>query len=886
MADLRAQLQDGLGGSYALERELGRGGMATVFLARDLKHGRLVALKVLHADLAATLGPERFNREIHLAARLQHPHILTVLDSGSAGRRDGGAELLWFTMPFVEGETLRERLRRERQLPVEDALRIAREAAQALQYAHDHGVIHRDIKPENLLLTQDGNTLVADFGIARALSGGGSDEENLTDTGIAIGTPAYMSPEQTAGDRGLDARSDVYSLGAVVYEMLAGEPPYTGATTQAIIAKRFTTPPPSLRAVRASLPKGLDEAIRKALAPVPADRFQTIREFAAAIQASASAPETPTVAKTVVTRSNRAGSLAAAALVLGILIGLGVLFAWRRSTGPDTSRGGPRVLAVLPFENLGDSADAYFAGGLTDEVRAKLARLPELSVIARSSSNEYLHTSKRAQDVAAELGADYLLSGTVRWEKHPDGTSRVRVIPELVEIRPGEAPRTRWQEPFDAALTSVFQVQADIAGKVASALDVALADSVRSELAARPTANLAAYDEFLHGEAASNGMTADDPASLRRAIASYERAIALDSAFVPAWGRLSQAYARLNSRSSPSAALAEQALRAARRAQELGPKRPDGALALADYYRRIAFEPARALEIVELGLKQAPNSVDLLATAGDAEESLGRWEAALARYERAAALDPRSALVARRHSYVLLMLRRYAEADAANDRAVALAPADMAIFHQKVMTAVAQGDLSEARRRLRAAPPGMDSTELITYFANFEDLWWLLDDAQQRRLLMLGPQAFDSDTGAWGLVLAQVYHSRGDTRRARLYADSAALGFRSHVREAPRDGQLHVLLGLSEAYAGRHADAVRDGSRGAELTTDEYFGPYVRQQLARIYLLAGDEDKAIDLIEPLLRVPHSLSPGWLRIDPTWDPLRKHPRFRKLVEGAA
>src|SRR5690348_5263031 len=215
MTDLRSQLQAGLSGSYTLERELGRGGMATVFLAQDLKHDRPVALKVLHPELAMSLGPERFLREIKLAARLQHPHILTVLDSGETGGR------LWFTMPFVEGESLRDRLRRERQLPVDDALRIAREAAQALQYAHQHGVVHRDIKPENLLLTQDGNTLVADFGIARALGSGA--EQRLTETGLAVGTPAYMSPEQASGESDLTARSDIYSLGAVLYEMLAGE---------------------------------------------------------------------------------------------------------------------------------------------------------------------------------------------------------------------------------------------------------------------------------------------------------------------------------------------------------------------------------------------------------------------------------------------------------------------------------------------------------------------------------------------------------------------------------------------------------------------------------------------------------------------------------------
>ena len=472
----------------------------------------------------------------------------------------------------------------------------------------------------------------------------------------------------------------------------------------------------------------------------------------------------------------------------------------------------------------------------------------------------------------------------MRWEKHPDGTSRVRVIPELVEIRNGEAPRTRWQEPFDAALTSVFQVQADIAGKVASALDVALADSVRAELAAKPTGNLAAYDAYLQGEAASQGMAAEDVATIRRALAAYERAVALDSAFVPAWARVSQSYSRLNTRTTPTAEMAERALQAANRAQALAPNRPDGALALGDYYRRIAFEPARAMAVLELGLKQAPSNVDLLAAAGDAEESLGRWQPALERLKRASELDPRSALVARRYGYVLLMLRHYAEADAVSARALSLAPTDMSIFHQGVVVAVARGDREEARRRLRAVPPGIDPDALLAYFANFEDLWWMLDDAQQARLLSLSPEAFDGDTSAWGLVLAQVHHARGDDRRARTYADSAIRSFEVNVREVPRDAQLRTLLGLAEAYAGRTEDGIRDGERGVALNVDQYFEPYLKQQLARIYLLAGRQDKAVDLLETLIRVPHTLSAGWLRIDPTWDPLRGNPRFKKLVEG--
>ena len=437
--------------------------MAIVYLARDIRHKRLVALKVLHPDLGAVLGPERFLREVETAAGLQHPHILTVLDSGEAAAR------LWFTMPYVEGESLRDRLRREKQLPVDEAVRITREAAQALDYAHRHGVIHRDVKPENLLLTEDGNTLVADFGVARALAGG---EEALTQTGLAVGTPAYMSPEQASGARDLDARTDVYALATVLYEMLAGEPPFAGPTPQAAVARRFTEAPRPLRQVRETVPEAVEQAVLKALAKAPADRFPSAAEFARALNSPVPAPLGASAAVTAQTpgaaiprpATRRRVPPAAVTLGLGILIGLGVLFGWLRSHGTgnvDTSDAGAKRVAVLPFENLGPAQDEYFADGVADAIRGKLAALPALQITASSSSGEYKGTTKRPEQIGRELGVDYLLVGKVRWQKGSQGgQNRVEVRPELVQVRTAS---TKWQEPFDAALTDVFQVQADVA---------------------------------------------------------------------------------------------------------------------------------------------------------------------------------------------------------------------------------------------------------------------------------------------------------------------------------------------------------------------------------------------------------------------------------------
>ena len=543
MPDPVPTLREALADQYALERELGRGGMATVWLARDLRHDRPVAFKVLHPEIAATLGAERFQREIRLAARLQHPHILSVFDSGAARAKDGGADILWYTMPFIDGESLRERLNRERQLPLEDALRITREAADALEHAHRAGIIHRDIKPENILLTgsrsrdrgESGgwHALVADFGIARALAGAG--DEHLTETGLTLGTPAYMSPEQAAGDRALDARSDIYSLATVLYEMLAGQPPFSAPTVQAMIARRFTESPRPLRELRETVPGPMEQAIGRALAKSPADRFGSAAEFARALEVdvrhgtepAAPSPPAPTTAQTPAAprrRPHRAGatrspprwcwdsSSVSACCSAGCA---GTTMTPPRATGPGAWR-------CCRSRTWASRRTRYFADGVTDEIRGKLSALPGLQVTARSSSTQYKDTPKSPAEIGRELGVDYLLTGTVRWEKGGSG-SRVRVSPELIQVSTGSA---RWQEPFDAALTDVFQVQADVAGRVAEALNLALGAGERERLAEKPTQSLTAYDAYLKGEEVSDAMGTSDPATLRRAIGHYGAALA------------------------------------------------------------------------------------------------------------------------------------------------------------------------------------------------------------------------------------------------------------------------------------------------------------------------------------------------------------------------
>ena len=689
MTELPEQLASALRDRYTLERELGRGGMAVVWLAHDVRHDRPVALKVLHPELAAELGPERFLREIRLTARLQHPHILPIHDSGE------GAGRLWYTMPYFEGESLRARLDREKQLPLEDTLRIARNVLAALAHAHAQGIIHRDIKPENILF-QGNEAVLADFGIARAISAAGG--ESLTRTGMAVGTPVYMSPEQALGSRELDARSDVYAMGCVVYEMLAGHPPFMGTTAQEILRRHTTDPVPSLGSARSGVPLTVERAMLKALAKEPVDRWAGAQEFADALVAQPGAVATPRG------RLRHAG-LAVGALALAAL-GLAAALMTRRQNAPlsTTTR-----LAVLPFENLGDSADAYFADGVSDAVRGKLTTLPGLEVIARASSMTYRQSGKPPEAVARELGVRYLVTGTVRWAKNADQTSRVQVSPELVEVNESGAPASKWQQPFDAALTDVFQVQADIAGQVARALDVALGARERRHLAERPTADLAAYDAFLKGEAASRGTAAWHPPSLRRALVLYEQAVARDSMFALAWARIAQSHAILYGASVATPAGAEAAKQALAHAERLSPGTAETYRARADYEELVRGDLPRALAAAEAGLSQAPDDAELTASAGIAEIRLGRIDAAIGRLRRAQAVDPHSFTVAQFLGLALYYQRRWDEARRAFERALALAPSDLLTIDFRASTWLSEGDSAGARRALADVPATVGS---------------------------------------------------------------------------------------------------------------------------------------------------------------------------------
>ena len=553
MSDIRATLSAALADRYAIKEELGRGGMGTVYLAEDLKHHRQVAIKVLQPDLSSVLGPERFHREIEIAAGLSHPGILALHDSGDA---DG---LLYYVMPYLEGDSLKDRLAREKQLSLEDSVAIITDVAEALAYAHEHGVVHRDIKPDNIMF-QSGRAVLCDFGIARAVDEAGG--ERLTQTGIAVGTPDYMSPEQAAGAQDLDGRSDIYSLGCVLYQMLAGTPPYTGVTPQAILARKAIEPVPSLRVVRDSIPEAVEAVVNKALAKVPADRYGKANQMAAELAAAASGQvrATPPPGK-----KRRVIPLAAAVLVVAAAV---YWFA-----GPSTTAPRLASIAVLPFDNSsGDPEQDYFVEGMQAALIGELAQIGSIRVISRRSAMRFRDSDKTIPEIAAELGVDGVVEASVLRR----GDS-VHLQVQLIEAVPVE--RQLWNQQFDCDTEEVLQMHSNVARAIAEQLDIDLTVDDETRLASMPTVSRETYEAYLKGMYYLNKGTQED---FQRGLAYFHEAVDNNPADPLAYAGLALGYATLGHSPGATPEVWDRARAAALRAVRLDSMLPEAWAALAD----------------------------------------------------------------------------------------------------------------------------------------------------------------------------------------------------------------------------------------------------------------------------------------------------------------
>jgi serine/threonine-protein kinase len=813
--DQLARLQAALTGRYTIEHELGRGGMATVYLAQDLKHGRPIALKVLRPDLAAALGPGRFLREIEIAARLTHPNILPLHDSGEAGG------LLYYVMPYVDGESLRSHLAREGPLPLDQALAIAREVASALGYAHEHGVVHRDIKPENVLL-ESGHAVVADFGVARAVWELAGDR--LTETGIAVGSPAYMSPEQAGAEERLDGRSDIYALGCVLYEMLVGEPPFTGPTPRAVAAKHLRQSVPSARITRPGVPAAVDWVIRTALAKVPADRFSDAAHFAAALAACAGQPGRRLAPR------RWTGVVVAAALTVAA-----GRWAWARWGGSPSrpvpaARLDPTHVAVLYFEDLSEGRTLrHVAGGLTEDLIDQLGQVDALRVISSSGVAAYRERSVPLDSIARSLGVGTIVTGSVG-----RSADRLRVAVRLIDATNGNQLRS---QTLERPWGDLFVLRDAVAQQVSRFLREELGQEVQLRQRRAATGSVAAWELVQRAQRQWDDARAlrlsGDEGGADALLGTGDSLLARAEAYDPAWvepvllrGWLAAERASLLGVGSgaPRPFWIRVGLEHAERALARRPAYPPalelrGTLLAKQWLLTQAGGGAGAVEAAER---------DLRAAAVPANPSQGRAWSALSQLLQARGKVAEANLAAERAYRADAFLRDAAE-----------------IVYRLYYTS---SDLDRQADALRWCSEGR---------ARFPGDWRFAY-CQLAMLLWPGGERPDVDR-AWGLV--------ADLERLSTPADRAAY--------TPR---WHLLVAGVLARAGRpdSARAVIGRSRAAAPNDPEMD---YNEAVARTLL--GERARALSLLGSYLKAMPQVR-DYLGADPAFRGLRDDPRFQALI----
>ncbi len=824
MGQLPERLQSVLSEKYRIEYEIGAGGMATVYAAEDLKHRRRVAIKVMKSELGPIIGPEQFLREIEIAAGLRHPHILPVYDSGES---DG---FLYYVMPWVEGESLRDRLNREKQLSIQDAVQITREVADAMSYAHEVGVIHRDIKPENIMLER-GHAVVADFGIARAISAAGG--VRLTETGLAIGTPAYMSPEQTTGSDEIDGRSDLYSLGCVLHEMLVGQPPFTGSTAESIMRQHLALEPASVTVLRPAVPRSLASVVARSLVKTPADRFQSASEFDAALVAPSarSLDWSPSTRRKILV-----GSLGALALLGGLTV-----WVLRPDTGRNADRSTlssaspPPVIAVLPFANLSEREEnEYFSDGMTEDILTQLSQIGTLRVISHQSMMQYKGTDKSVREIAAELGASHIVDGSVR-----RAAQSVRITAQLIDARDD---RPIWANQYDRELSAeaIFNIQSEIAREIAMGLETTLSPDVERRPVHVPTGDLTAYDYYLQGNERVRGGTRED---IERAIAFYRQAIAQDPAFALAYSALGVAFTALVGATDAPAYWLDSAESAARRALELDSLAPESHSTMALVYWNTG-RMAQAVDMYRDALALRPNDPMSLWGLAFAIWQRGELDAALETMMLVERLDPATLSTYALLGRCYMSLGEFPEAERAFRRALQLQSDDTWAHEDLIIMYLIQGEVGRAAQQL-----------------------------QTLGVLLPGSAEFLSSAAAVAIW-------RGDY-------DGARESLEQMIADYPENQFLPLgELGYVTAKLGDNGRAVelwreaRENGEAEDQISEDLFWAAV--ELGRTAAAADRPDEAMQWLE------RSYQRGWrgwptidIQLDPLFENLRDDPRFENL-----
>jgi len=857
---------------YFIEALLGRGGMGVVYRAKDTRLGRSVALKFLPKEWSTDrCARERFEQEAHAVAALSHHHICTIYE---IDEHDGQPFLV---LELLEGRTLKQRIA-EGPLAATELLEIAIGVAGALAVAHAKGIVHRDIKPANIFITESGVAKVLDFGLAKTVAVIDETEaprmigsDSRSQSGLVIGTLPYMSPEELRGQPA-DQRGDLFALGVVMYEMATGTRPFRGNNPLELISSILHDAPRPVTEMRRGLPVRLERVIDRCLRKDSARRFQSALELHESLEE---------LRGTSRSRGRRA------ALVLGgfaiIVMAAGALALGRRLRASELEPpavGRRTMLAVLPLENRGAPRDDYFADGLSDAIGVRLGSIRNLGIIAGQSARLYKGTSKSPQQIGRELGAQYLLEGSVSWERMRGQSAHLRLTPALVRVSDGVQ---LWAGQYDTTFAGVFAIQADLATQVTKTLTIVLGDAERGLVDPRPTPNLRAYDAYLRGLAALDH--GNELADLKIQSQMFDRAVALDPNFAPALAWSSHLHVTFywdNIDPNPrELVLAKATLD---RLQRLAPDFPETHAALGWYALAGMMDLDRAFDEFSKAQRARPSESLYTAMLGIIDDKRGRWKEGLHYYHDALLLDPLSRKRNANLGAAYTWRREFDAAEYYYNRASELGPPTATTrLHKAIAHLNLAGDLEGTRRLVPDV--GEAPTSFEELLNGFSDIVLMLGSDQQTKLLSLSPTTWDGDTAGLTLAKAMVYRQRGNAVQARASFDSARLVEEAMIQRYPKNDSYHAMRGLALAGLQRHDEAIAEGRRAVELmpvSKDAVLGSLWLANMARIYVLVGERTKAVDELEEVFARPGPLSAAWLRVDPFWDTLRGDPRFQRLA----
>ncbi len=867
---------------FRIDEKIAEGGMGVLYKATDLNLHRPVAIKVLRQDLLAHPGTrERFVREARSASALNHPGIVTVHEIDV----DSGVDFI--AMEYVEGRTLDEIIPPEG-LSLESASSYALEVVEALQAAHEKGIVHRDLKPSNIMITYDNKVKILDFGIAKRLypapddGTGEQPDTEITRLGGVIGTLRYLSPEQASGEN-VDHRTDIWSFGIILYEIVTGKLPFAGESKQDVVSAILNKAPVPMTDLRSGVPVALEAIVGKCLEKDRDERYQSAQELQSDLRklqhslAAGTAEVRPGAWKWKKDVIARRWSWMIA------LVAIVVVIAWvfirdfsTLSEPPPPQR---KMLVVLPFENLGSPEDEYFADGVTEELTARLASIGELGVIARTSAMKYKETNKTIRQIGEELGVEYILEGTIRWQR-TNGGSRVRVTPQLIRV---SDEIHLWAEVYEKNMIDIFQVQSEIASQVAENLNITLISSEQQAIEGMPTENPDAYHAYLRGLEYSKrdlkwSSTEED---YLMAVRMFERATQLDNTFALAYAKLSLSQRNLYHFCYHPKESLEKARDAAQKALELEPDLPDAHLAMGYYYYSLKNYDS-ALEEIRVANQLRLNDADILEAVAGVQRRSGDFEAAAETFEKASILNPHNVDLVYSIGETYMFLRDYQKVETYFNRVLSLAPDHLWAHQNKAANYVLWTGNTKKGREIVMQMPG----ELALPLAGYDTLEREYQSALSRynsihenifnELNTLIPKA---------LLIADIYKYMNQPKLAHAFYDSARIILEISLEENPDDNRIYSSLGMAYAGLGFKEDAIRMGETAVQLmpiSRDALIGPQRIEDLAIIYTMVGEYDTAINQLEYLLSIPSCVSVHYIRVNPTWDPLRDHPRFQRLI----